>query len=152
MATAANSNTRPMDTQRIDQLHRDMPLHGKVEAIYKSTTALRDAGRSIVNVLFTLPNKTDSEEAIAALYIRLFGCVDSLTRLNQYIDVQVACSVTRSMYELLIDLLDLMKEPQLVQRFIDFSFVEKFRAARVLVEAMDKAGEKNQHRTQRAFY
>jgi hypothetical protein len=129
-----------------------MPMHGRLDALFKGTCALRDAGRSIVNVLVTIKNKNDFENATAALYLRMFGWIDSLTRLNQLVDVQAACSVTRSIYELFIDYLELKNDPTLISRFVDFTFVERYRAAQSLVEVLDETGaDKSVSRPQRAF-
>ena len=141
-----------MDEERIQELCRDMPVFGRVEAIYKGTTAICEAGRSIANVLTTITNKNEFEEATAAIYLRMFFWIDSLTRLNKLPDTQAACSATRSMYELLIDLLEIKKDPKLVEQFANFNFVEKFRAAEKLVTAMDEAGNTTEHKPQRVFF
>jgi len=66
--------------------------------------------------------------------------IDSLTRLNHKNDFQVALHCARVMYELYLDIVELIKDPALLAQFKAFTFVARYSAAQKLVNELDDQG------------
>jgi hypothetical protein len=65
--------------------------------------------------------------------------MESLTRLNKRQDFQVALHCARCLYELKLDIVDLVNNPGLVAKFFAFTFVARFEAAKKLVAELRNA-------------
>lgn len=131
-----------MDDSLLDKLKNiDVPMHERVNAIFGATQALLQAAIPIRNVIATLQgSRTDFEDALAGTYYRMCFCVESLTRLNNKRDFQVALGVTRTIYELYIDMVELSTVPIQAAKFLDYTFVAKFSAAKKLVDELSHQG------------
>jgi hypothetical protein len=87
--------------------------------------------RPLVNGLVVPDEKA---QCFLGIYHRAAGNVASLMRLNNRQDFQAAAMVTRSMFELAVDIRLLNIIPDGVAKMISFSEVEKLRCARKIVK------------------
>jgi hypothetical protein len=119
----------------------DVPVHEQVNALFAGTQALFGAATPIRKVVVSLgKHRTDWEDALAGTYFRMHLCVESLTRLNNKRDFQIALQVLRTVYELFIDLVELKRNPTLVPQFFAYTFVARFNAAKRLVNEINSQG------------
>ncbi len=119
----------------------DLSVHQQVDAIFAGTQALLMAALPIRNVIIELgDNRTEFEDMLAGTYYRMCLLVESLTRLNKRQDFQVALHCARCLYELHLDIVDLVRDPTLLAKFKAFTFVARFAAAEKLVDELNARG------------
>ncbi len=138
----------------IDRLKSlELPLHGNVQAIFDGTCALSALlDQSIVPVVQGMMSRTEFEDAIAGVLFRISAWFKSLTKLNHPIDIQAVFAGARSTFELAIDIKLLVKVPSLGPNFHAFVFVERFRAAKGLVDFLANVpGGTSKANVERAF-
>lgn len=118
-----------------------LTVHQKVDAIFAGTGALLRAALPIRNVIMQLDtHRTDLEDALAGTYYRMGLMMESLTRLNKRQDFQVSLHCARCLYELHLDIVDLIRDPNLLPKFKAFTFVARFAAAKKLVDELASQG------------
>ena len=129
-------------TTIVDDLQQcGISIHEQVNAIFSGTQSLLEASIPIRNVISSLEkNHTDFDTAIAATYTRMSLTMESLTRLNHPGDFQVALHCARCLYESHIDAVQLLRTPELLPKFMAFTFVAKFAAAEKLIEELRNQG------------
>jgi hypothetical protein len=119
----------------------NLTTHQKVDAIFAGTEALLRAAIPIRNVIMQLgSHRTDLEDALAGTYYRMCLMMESLTRLNKRQDFQVSLHCARCLYELHLDVVDLIRDPTLLAKFTAFTFVARFAAAEKLVNELVSQG------------
>lgn len=130
------------DRHLIEELDKiDIPIHEQVNAIFAGTQALLQAAVPIRNVIMAIgEHRTGLEDALAGTYFRMCLIMESLTRLNKRQDFQVALHCARCLYELYLDVVDLVNDPSLVASFQAFTFVARFAAAEKLVAELTSQG------------
>lgn len=115
-----------------------IPIHEKVQAIFNGTCALYDClDKHISPLVANMLQRSRYEEAVAATYYRVYLWLDSLVRLTKPSDIQAAAAGARSLFELLIDMVELVQDPANGERFHAFTIVERFYDAKLRVEAHD---------------
>lgn len=115
-----------------------LSMHKKVEAIYHGTFALHKfVEESIVPLLISLLNRSNQEEALVATYYRMYLWLDSAVELRKPSHIQAGAAGARSLFEMLLDIIDLAADPSNGDRFHAFTIVERFRTAQLLVEFHD---------------
>ena len=118
-----------------------LSVHDVVNTLYAATKVLLDAAMPIRNVVLQLgDHKTEFENALAGTYFRMCLLMESLIRLNKKQDFQVSLHSARLMYELYLDIVDLIRDPTLLARFKAFTFVARFAAADKLVSELTSQG------------
>lgn len=117
----------------------DVPLHAKVQAIFHGTIALSDyATERIVPLIRGLIDQNEHEIAVIGAYYRMCLLVESLKELKNPRHIQVVCGATRSLFELMLDIRELVDDKALARKYLAFTLVERFRAARLIVEVARK--------------
>jgi hypothetical protein len=117
----------------------DLPLHDKVQAFFNGTCALSALlEQSIVPVIQGMVSRSEFEDAIAGTMYRIAVWLKSLERLDHPIDIQPVFAGARSIFELVLDIKLLIVDPPSAPKFRAFVFVERFRAAKGLVDYLDK--------------
>lgn len=117
----------------------DLPLHDKVQAIFNGTLALSALfEQSIVPVVRGMMSRTEYEDAVAGPVYRIAAWLKSLAKLNHPIDIQPVFAAARSIFELVLDIKLLVADPSSAPKFHGFIFVERFRAARVQVDFINR--------------
>jgi len=118
-----------------------LSVHEVVNATFAGTQQLLKVTEPIKNVTLQLgANRTELEDALAGTYYRMCLLMESLTRLNHKNDFQVALHCARLMYELYLDIVDLIRDASLLSKIKAFTFVARFAAAEKLVRELDRQG------------
>ena len=118
-----------IDAQAIENLPREK----KIAAILQGTRALHEfAEKNVCPVVRAVLQKSDHETALAATYYRMCLLLRALAKLDDTCHFQVAAMAARSMFELLLDLKALAKDPTLGQKFFDFTWMSRYHKARQL--------------------
>jgi hypothetical protein len=89
--------------------------------------------REIYGVMSGLVEETDQDRCFKGIYLRAKANVESLLSLRYHKDFQAIAMVTRSLFELTVDMRLIKKIPDAVLKIATFSEVEKLRAARMIV-------------------
>ena len=89
--------------------------------------------REIYGVMSGLVAETDQDRCFRGIYLRAKANVESLLSLRYHKDFQAIAMVTRSLFELTIDMKLIKKIPDAVLKITTFSEVEKLRAAKMIV-------------------
>ena len=113
-----------------------IPFSKRIEAFYEGTRALTDLSKQImIPQLTALIQPSRKEEIIKGLYYRIYAWMYSLVSLKEIINFQAA-SVTRSIFELLLDIKLMIedKPKNSIAKFDAFIEVEKFRIAKKYVD------------------
>lgn len=131
-----------------------LSMHEMADAVYGGTKALKDCLKNhVVNVVGTQMGRTPEEEALVQTYCRMYAWMESLVVLNRTVDLQAISAGARSLFEFLLDIKLLCKDPTNVSKFHAFTFVEKFRAAKNLVEISDElTGDTTKWSEPRTFF
>lgn len=114
-----------------------IPFSKRIEAFYEGTRALTDLSKQImIPQLTALIQPSRKEEIIKGLYYRIYAWMYSLVSLKEIINFQAAASVTRSIFELLLDIKLMIedKPKNSIAKFDAFIEVEKFRIAKKYVD------------------
>jgi hypothetical protein len=131
----------PADPAIKSQDGGELTVRQKAQAIYAGTEALHKACEPISNVISAIAmNRTPLEDATAGTYYRMCLLMESLTRLNSTKDFQVSLHCARCMYELYLDIADLLRDPSSLAKFQAFTFVTRFAAAEKLVKELENQG------------
>ncbi len=96
----------------------------------KSLHALMEG--TVCSVIMGQVGKSDIEEAIAATFYRITLLLRGVALLEEPAHFQIANSVARTIFELVIDLKSLCDDPSLAAKFLAFTRVVKFRKAEQL--------------------
>ena len=83
----------------------------------------------VISVLQSLLTRTEYEESLVGTYYRSHLLMRSLVRLDHFDDFQAARSLARSMFELLLDMRSLQRDPALSKRYSSFPKIERMRTA-----------------------
>ena len=128
-------------------------MQTKVEAICKGTDAIqRFAEKHVIPILQGLVSRSDYEEALISVYYRMYTWLLSLVKLRNPIHIQAASAAARSTFELLLDLKALYNDPKLEAKYHAFTFVERFHAARTLINYIDStSGATGSYKMERDF-
>jgi len=96
---------------------------------------------------------SEFEDAIVGLVYRIAACLKSLIKMNHPIDIQAVFAAARTILELTLDVKLLVKDPSLGPQFHAFVFVERFRAAKAVVDFVDSkfAGDRSKAKAERTF-
>ncbi len=89
--------------------------------------------REISSVLSGLVAETDRDRCFKGIYLRTKANIESLLSLRYAKDFQAIAMITRSLFELAVDLALIMRIPDAIVKIAAFSEVEKLRAARMTV-------------------
>ena len=89
--------------------------------------------REIYGVMSGLVAEADQDRCFRGIYLRAKANVESLLSLRYHKDFQAIAMVTRSLFELTIDMKLIKKIPDAVLKITTFSEVEKLRAAKMIV-------------------
>ncbi|HOO50394.1 MAG TPA: DUF5677 domain-containing protein [Alphaproteobacteria bacterium] len=98
----------------------------------------------IIGTLTGQINLSQKEEAVMGIFLRIHALACSLVRLNQKIDFNAVASITRIIFELLIDLKLLSSQytnQQDLDRFFAFPEVDRYRKAKRIIELQEKHPE-----------
>lgn len=124
-----------------------------VEAADVSTLSREEQARAFVkgtNSIYSLMNdtvcsvimgqvrKSDIEQAITATYYRITLLLRGISILDDPAHFQIANSVARTVFELVLDLKALRADPSLAARFFTFSRVFKFKKAEQLFNFLNE--------------
>jgi hypothetical protein len=110
-----------MDSERFREYAR---------AAYRGTEALYQFIQDrILPLLQHAIGRSEYEEALVGLYYRSHLLLRSLVKLDGFDDVQAVRSIARTLFELLLDMKTLQREPILAKRFAAFATVERMRTA-----------------------
>jgi len=113
----------------------ELPLHENVEAIFSGTCALNSLlEQRVTPAIRGILEHTEYEAAVAGAFYRIAAWLKSLVRLNQPIDIQAVFAGARSIFELTVDIKLLVENPSMAPQFHAFVFVERFRAAKRVVD------------------
>jgi hypothetical protein len=89
--------------------------------------------KEIYGVVSGLIAQTDRDRCFRGIYLRAKANVESLLSLRYHRDFQAIAMVTRSLFELAVDMKLIEQIPDAVTKIAAFSEVEKLRAARMIV-------------------
>jgi hypothetical protein len=104
------------------------------ERLYTVLKSLNEfAKKEIHGVMSGLVAKTAKDRCFRGIYLRAKANVESLLSLRYAKDFQAIAMVTRSLFELAVDMRLIDKIPGAVLKIATFSEVEKLRAARMIV-------------------
>jgi len=92
----------------------------------------------VVPIIVTQQRRTDYEDALAGSYYRMALVVGSLTKLDSISDFQTVQAGARTVFELLLDLKMLAKDPALAGPFFAFAEVQPFSKAAQLTKFLDE--------------
>lgn len=107
-------------------------------ALVKGTQSLHSLmNDTVCPVVMGQIGKSDIEQAIAATYNRITLLLRGIATLEDPAHFQIANSVARTVFELVVDLKMLRKDPSLAAKFFAFARVVKFRKAEQLVSFLD---------------
>ncbi|MFH1537482.1 MAG: DUF5677 domain-containing protein [bacterium] len=123
---------------------KNLPVHEYVEALYQGTEKAADFSEKVIQPqLGSLLKISPREEAIVGTYYRMCGWIYTMVKMNHKACFQAASAAARSLYELLIDikLLAVDESGRLVQQFIFFPNVEKYRVAKKRVSFCEQYGK-----------
>lgn len=110
----------------------------QANAIFKGTENLHALmEHSVCTVVIGQIGKSDAEQSIAATYYRVALLVRGLVASNDPKHFQIANSVARTIFELVIDLKLLCYDHTLAAKYLAFARVVKFRKAVQLVEFLN---------------
>lgn len=104
----------------------------------------------IIPVLYGQLNLSQKEEAILGIFYRMHALTSSLSRLNNKLDFNAAATITRTIFELLLDIKILaspLLPPNKLEKFRTFPEIDRFRKASKLLEfqAQHPGLEKNSY-------
>src|SRR4051812_8939462 len=117
----------------------DLSTNAKVQVIFDYTCALNTVlENSVIPVIKGMISRSQQEIAITGTYYRMLAWMKTLTELKCPVHIQAVCSAARGMFELLIDIKQLIATPALADAYHAFTFVRRFRQAQVMVEEFDK--------------
>jgi len=91
----------------------------------------------IIPVLNGQLNLSQKEEAILGIFYRMHALTSSLSRLNNKLDFNAAATISRTVFELLLDIKILTSSsltPNELEKFRAFAEIERFRKASKLLE------------------
>lgn len=91
----------------------------------------------IIGILQGQINLSQQEKAVYSTFLRIFVLVNSLIRLNKKIDFNGVAIITRTIFELLLDIKTVSESAvssQTLERFFAFSEIDRFRKAVRIVE------------------
>jgi len=143
-----------LGNKKLEELKKQsVPMQTKVEAICKGTDAIqRFAEKHVIPILQGLVSRSDYEEALISVYYRMYTWVLSLVKLRNPIHIQAASAAARSTFELFLDLKALYNDPKLEAKYHAFTFVERFHAARTLINYIDSmSGATGSYKMERDF-
>ena len=81
--------------------------------------------------------KNDHEDALAGTYYRMCLFLRAPAKLDDACHFQIAAMAARSLFELLLDLKALAKDPGLAEKFLDFTWVSRYHKAKQLADFLD---------------
>lgn len=115
-----------------------LPREEQAAALVKGTESLYSMmNDTVCPVVIGQVAKSYSEQAIAATYYRITLILRGISTLTDPVHFQIANSVARTVFELVIDLKLLRDDPSLSAKFFAFARVVKFRKAAQLVKFLD---------------
>jgi hypothetical protein len=128
---------QPIDIEALKET--DAPMRARVQAIFHGTCALHQVvNDSVIPVLKAMIGRNQQESAIVGTYYRMSAWLQTLVCLRNPIHIQAVSTAARSMFELLLDIKELIVDATAADRFHAFIFVERFRAAKNLIEFRDR--------------
>jgi len=83
----------------------------------------------VIPVLQSMLSRTEYEESLVGAYYRSHLLMRSLVKLDHPDDFQAVRSLARSMFELLLDMKSLQRDPALSKRYSSFPMIERMRTA-----------------------
>lgn len=120
----------------------DFTAHELISAYHDGLREAVDFVQSqVIGTLQGQISLSQKEKAIMGIFLRVHALACSLVRLNKSVDFNAVAGITRTLFELLLDL-KLLISPNLQQqdldRFFAFSEVDRFRRARRIVKLQEK--------------
>jgi hypothetical protein len=113
MADAENNSLESTSQQ---QDVEDLPLETQLRAILRDTEKIFEfAKRHVMPVVKDQLNKNNFEPVLSALYFRMFLWFEAITELKDPRHFQVAQSAARSLFELLLDVKLVIRDPIVVE-------------------------------------
>jgi hypothetical protein len=129
-----------MTPKELEELKtEDLTADEHAQVVFFGTGALyKVTNESVIPIIMSSLARSEFEEAIAGTYYRMFAWMESLIELKRPNHIQAVCSGTRTMFELLLDMKQLIDNPTLAKKFHDFTFVARYRNAKLTVEHHDR--------------
>jgi hypothetical protein len=115
----------------------DLPAKTLVDAFYDGTNYMNDFGREVMHPLLkSLLSPSPQEIAIRDTYYKMSLLLRSILALNRLDRFQTVASVTRSLFELWLDLIVLVGDAtgDAVRRYNEFPEIERYRVAEQLIK------------------
>ena len=104
------------------------------ERLYTVIKSLNEFDKKeVYGVMSGLIAETDRDRCFRGIYLRAKANVESLLSLRYVKDFQAIAMITRSLFELTVDMKLIKEIPDAVLRITTFSEVEKLRAAKMIV-------------------
>jgi Family of unknown function (DUF5677) len=110
-----------------------------VERLYGVVSSIREFDKlELAGIISGILSPTPRETCFLGMYYRTAGNVDSLLRLDGVKHFQAAAMLTRSLFELAVDIKLVDKIPQGWAKMVFFPEIEKLRSARQMVDFANK--------------
>jgi hypothetical protein len=114
-------------------------LVGRFHTVVKSLDEFNNA--EVLPFVKRISEPTDRESCIFGIYYRTVTNARTLLRLTDPSHYQAISMITRSLIELSVDIRLLIMTPDGVEKIIAFDKSERLRAARSIVECIEKSGK-----------
>jgi hypothetical protein len=124
------------DNSANDATNHDPPLSKKAGAFFNATREVELFISKKVSPVLTKKSTDEKEKALSCLFLRIALHLGSLVKLNHPRDFQAVAMISRSIFELLLDLkiLEGDTDGSLTKKFFAFQEIEKYRTAKQLVD------------------
>jgi hypothetical protein len=104
------------------------------ERLYTVIKSLNEFDKKdISSVLSGLLAETDRDRCFKGIYLRAKANIESLLSLRYAKDFQAIAMITRSLFELAVDLALIKRIPDAIAKIAAFSEIEKLRAAKMMI-------------------
>ncbi len=128
------------ELERVD--FSKQPLSQQLRAFAEGSEHIKVLAHEAINPILSgalVTGSTDREKAIVGCYYRAYAWMETLAFLKEPIHFQAVASGARSIFEFYVDLKLILKDGtgRSVERFHAFTTVERFRAAKKIVEFAD---------------
>jgi Family of unknown function (DUF5677) len=109
---------------------------------HKATVALREFIDAAITPMFQHDvRKGDYHDRLRDIYSRMQLWVRSLSELKEPMHFQAVCAGARSIFELLLDLRTLSRNPSLVDQLVAFTEVNRYQNAQKTVKLLERHPE-----------
>jgi hypothetical protein len=122
--------------QTMNEPVSDLPLKTIIDAYFDGAKHMHDFGREVmIPQLKVLFRPTDQESALRDIYLKMHLFLGSAITMNRLDHFQSVAALTRSLFELLLDMKILAadKTGDAVKRYNEFPEIERYRRAEQLI-------------------